>query len=212
MHNDYAGYRERYGQEKGGIFYEKDEETLSAATAVILATSLFAAGCGTQEAEQGGQTGTSAEAETTAASDLNSKTLDEIIEAAKEEGRVESVGMPDSWANWGLMWQGLADTYGLEHADADMSSAEELQMFATEGENGTKDIGDVGQAFGAQAVEEDLVQGYKTSYWDSVPDWAKGEDGKWMMAYTGSHHIPGKHGPDRGRSAHFMAGYPRGIL
>ena len=26
MHNDYAGYRERYGQEKGGIFYEKDEE------------------------------------------------------------------------------------------------------------------------------------------------------------------------------------------
>ena len=59
-------------------------------------------------------------------------------------------------------------------------------MFATEGENGTKDIGDVGQAFGAQAIEEDLVQGYKTSYWDSVPDWAKGEDGKWMIAYTGA--------------------------
>ena len=54
----------------------KMKKTLSAATAVILATSLFAAGCGTQEAEQGGQTGTSAEAETTAASDLNSKTLD----------------------------------------------------------------------------------------------------------------------------------------
>ena len=62
----------------------KMKKTLSAATAVILATSLFAAGCGTQEAEQGGQTGTSAEAETTAASDLNSKTLDEIIEAAKK--------------------------------------------------------------------------------------------------------------------------------
>ena len=152
----------------------KMKKTLSAATAVILATSLFAAGCGTQEAEQGGQTGTSAEAETTAASDLNSKTLDEIIEAAKEEGRVESVGMPDSWANWGLMWQGLADTYGLEHADADMSSAEELQMFATEGENGTKDIGDVGQAFGAQAVEEDLVQGYKTSYWGQRSGLGKG--------------------------------------
>ena len=67
-----------------------------------------------------------------------------------------------------------------------MYSAEELQMFATEGENSTKDIGDVGQAFGAQAVDEDLVQGYRTSYWDSVPDWAKGEDGKWMIAYTGA--------------------------
>lgn len=118
--------------------------------------------------------------------DLNSMSLDDIIAKAKEDGDVESVGMPDSWANWGLTWQDLNDKYGITHADSDMSSAEELQMFQTEGEKGTKDIGDVGQAFGAQAVEEDLVQGYKTSYWDSVPDWAKGEDGKWMIAYTGA--------------------------
>lgn len=118
--------------------------------------------------------------------DLNALTLDEITEKAKEEGHVESVGMPDTWANWGLSWTGLETEYGITHADSDMSSAEELQMFATEGENGTKDIGDVGQAFGAQAISEDLVQGYKTSYWDSVPDWAKGEDGKWMIAYTGA--------------------------
>lgn len=117
---------------------------------------------------------------------LNAKTLDEIIEAAKTEGKIESVGMPDNWANWGLTWQGLKDEYGIDHSDMDMSSAEELQMFATEGEKGTKDIGDVGQAFGPQALEQDLVQGYKTSYWDSVPDWAKGEDGKWMIAYTGA--------------------------
>lgn len=117
---------------------------------------------------------------------LNETSLEDIIAHAVEEGHVESVGMPDSWANWGDSWQGLEDEYGITHADSDMSSAEELQMFATEGENGTKDIGDVGQAFGAQAIEEDLVQGYKTSYWDSVPDWAKGEDGKWMIAYTGA--------------------------
>ena len=34
--------------------------------------------------------------------DLNSMTLDDITAKAKEEGDVESVGMPDSWANWGL--------------------------------------------------------------------------------------------------------------
>lgn len=94
--------------------------------------------------------------------------------------------MPDSWANWGLTWQDLKDEYAIDHADTDMSSSEELQMFKTEGENGTKDIGDVGFAFGQQAIDEDLVQGYKTSYWDSVPDWAKAEDGKWMVAYTGA--------------------------
>ena len=66
------------------------------------------------------------------AADLNSYTLDEIIEKAKEEGHVESVGMPDSWANWGDSWKGLTETYGIAHTDDDMSSAEELNMFAND--------------------------------------------------------------------------------
>ena len=106
------------------------------------------------------------------AADLNSYTLDEIIEKAKEEGHVESVGMPDSWANWGDSWKGLTETYGIAHTDDDMSSAEELNMFPNDS---TRDIGDVGLAFTQQAIDADLVQGYKTSYWDSVPDWAKGD-------------------------------------
>ena len=55
--------------------------------------------------------------------DLNSYTLDEIIAKAQEEGHVESVGMPDSWANWGDSWGGLKETYGSEHHDYDMSSS-----------------------------------------------------------------------------------------
>ena len=116
------------------------------------------------------------------AEDLNSYTLDEIIAKAKEEGHVESVGMPDSWANWGDSWKGLTETYGIEHHDDDMSSSEELSMFKNDA---TRDIGDIGTGFIQTALDEDLVQGYKTSYWDTVPEWAKGEDGKWMIAYTG---------------------------
>lgn len=115
--------------------------------------------------------------------DLNSYSLDEIIAKAKEEGHVESVGMPDSWANWGDSWKGLTETYGIIHTDEDMSSAEELSMFQNDS---TRDIGDIGLGFITQALENDLVQGYKTSNWDSVPEWAKGEDGKWMIAYTGA--------------------------
>ena len=63
-----------------------------------------------------------------------------------------------------------------------MSSAEELNMFASDP---TRAIGDVGIAFTEQAVKDGLVQSYKTSYWDSVPDWAKDSDGLWMVAYTG---------------------------
>ena len=114
--------------------------------------------------------------------ELDSYTLDEIITKAQEEGHVESVGMPDSWANWGDSWEGLTATYGIKHSDEDMSSAEELSMFMNDS---TRDIGDVGLAFTQQAIDNDLVQGYKTGNWDSVPDWAKSEDAKWMIAYTG---------------------------
>ena len=42
--------------------------------------------------------------------------LDEITEKAKEEGTVESVGMPDTWANWGLSWKALEEEYGINNA------------------------------------------------------------------------------------------------
>lgn len=115
--------------------------------------------------------------------DLNSLTLDEIIAKAKEEGDVQSVGMPDEWANWKATWNDLKDVYGITHGDVDMSSAEEISMFEVEKNAPTKDIGDVGVSFGPVAIEKDVVQSYKTSYWDQVPDWAKDSEGKWMCPY-----------------------------
>ena len=153
--------------------------------AVLLVLTMSA--CGSSSSDDTSSSGDSETASDTDSSgeDLNSKTLDEIIADAQEEGEVNSVGMPDEWADWASLWASLLDNYGIEHTDTDMSSSEELQMFATEGENATKDIGDIGYGFTAQAVEEDLVQAYQTSYWDSVPDWAKDDEGLWMVAYTG---------------------------
>lgn len=39
---------------------------------------------------------------------------------------------------------------------------------------------------GRVAVEKGVVQPYKTSYWDEVPDWAKDDEGNWMIAYLGT--------------------------
>lgn len=118
--------------------------------------------------------------------DLNNLSLDQVIEGAQKEGRVDSVGMPDTWANWGETWQGIKDTYGLEHTDTDMSSAEEIAIFESEKNQATKDIGDVGQAFGPVAEEKGVTAKYKTSYWDTIPDWAKDDDGDWIIAYYGT--------------------------
>ena len=67
-----------------------------------------------------------------------------------------------------------------------MSSAQEIAKFDAEKTNATADIGDVGHAFGPIAVQKGVVQPYKPSTWDQVPDWAKDKDGNWLLAYTGT--------------------------
>ena len=94
--------------------------------------------------------------------------------------------MPDTWANWVGTWDEIEAEYGIKQTDTDMSSAEELAKFESEGENGTADIGDVGINFGPLAEEKGLTLPYKTSYWDEIPDWAKDDDGNWLLSYTGT--------------------------
>jgi putative spermidine/putrescine transport system substrate-binding protein len=112
--------------------------------------------------------------------------LDSVISAAKKEGAVYSVGMPDSWANWKGTWADLGEVYGLKHQDTDMSSAQEIAKFSAEKTNATADIGDVGFAFARVAVKKGVTQAYKPTTWDSIPDWAKDKDGHWALAYTGT--------------------------
>ncbi|MGX4685467.1 ABC transporter substrate-binding protein [Vagococcus sp. JNUCC 83] len=131
-----------------------------------------------------GCSSSSTENNETAAKDDDS--LETIIEKAKKEGDVASVGMPDTWANWVGTWEDMKEEYGINHKDTDMSSAEELAKFESEGENGTADIGDVGISFGPLAVSKDLTLPYKTSYWDDIPKWAKDDEGHWLLSYTGT--------------------------
>jgi putative spermidine/putrescine transport system substrate-binding protein len=118
--------------------------------------------------------------------DLSSLTLEQIIAEAKKEGRIESVGMPDDWADWGSSWRAIAQKYGIQHFDTNMSSAEEIAIFKAEADSPTKDIGDVGHAFGKIAITENVAQGFKPSTWNSIPDWAKDPEGRWVISYTGT--------------------------
>ncbi|MFS2224073.1 ABC transporter substrate-binding protein [Pantoea sp. B65] len=109
-----------------------------------------------------------------------------LEKAAKSEGQVNSVGMPDSWANWKDTWNDISSKYGIKHSDTDMSSAQEIAKFAAEKSNASADIGDVGAAFGPIALQKGVTQPYKPSTWDQIPDWAKDKEGHWALAYTGT--------------------------
>ena len=113
-------------------------------------------------------------------------TLEEITTAAKAEGEVNSVGMPDAWANWVGTWKDINTKYGLKHVDTDMSSAEEIAKFKAEKENATADIGDIGYEFGTVAVAQGVTQPYKPTTWEEIPEWAKDKDGHWVIGYTGT--------------------------
>ena len=120
---------------------------------------------------------------TAMAADVDLKALEA---AARAEGAVNSVGMPDEWANWKGTWADLNKLYGLKHIDTDMSSAQEVAKFAAEKDNASADIGDVGAAFGPIAVAKGVTQPYKPTTWEQIPDWAKDKDGNWALAYTGT--------------------------
>lgn len=152
---------------------------LTSLTAMTLAATLLFAGCG-----GGGGGGTADDGGTKV--DLNAMTMDELIAGAKKEGRLETTGMPDDWANWGDSWKSYTEKYGIEHYDTDMASAETVAIFEAEKDSPTKDFGDVGQAYTLTAEAKDVLQGYKVSCWDSIPDWAKSPDGKWYVTYTGT--------------------------
>ncbi|AIR89876.1 ABC transporter substrate-binding protein [Pseudomonas cremoricolorata] len=117
------------------------------------------------------------------AADTDLKTLED---AARKEGVINSVGMPDAWANWKGTWNDLTQKYGLKHSDTDMSSAQEIAKFEAEKDNASADIGDVGAAFGPIALAKGVTQPYKPSTWEQIPTWAKDQDGHWALAYTGT--------------------------
>lgn len=148
------------------------------ASALALAMLLSLTACG------GGKSTSDSSADK--ALDLRTLSVDEIIAGAKQEGRVESVGMPDDWTHWDNSFQSIKDKYGIDHADVDMSSAEEVAIFVAEKDDPTKDIGDVGYSFTTTARDEDCIQPYTLSCWDSIPDWAKDPDGYWACSYSGN--------------------------
>lgn len=111
--------------------------------------------------------------------------VDALLQAAKAEGAVSSVGMPDTWANWVATWKDL-QALGIKTQDTDMSSAEEISKMQAEGEHATADIGDVSFEFGKFAQKKGITMPYKPSTWDQIPGWAKDKDGHWCLSYTGT--------------------------
>ncbi|MCY7418123.1 MAG: extracellular solute-binding protein [Chloroflexi bacterium] len=116
--------------------------------------------------------------------------MDELVAAAKAEGTLNVIALPRTWCNYGAAIDGFKAKYGLavNEISPDAGSGDELQAIIANKDNtgpAAPDVVDVGLAFGPKAVEQGLLQPYKVSTWDDIPDTVKDADGYWYGDYFG---------------------------
>jgi putative spermidine/putrescine transport system substrate-binding protein len=111
-----------------------------------------------------------------------------LVDAAKKEGALNVIALPDDWCNYKDMKAGFKTKYGITINDnnPDGGSGDEVDAIKnTKGQTGpsTPDVIDVGIAFGDQLKTEKLTQPYKVSTWDTIDPKLKDADGYWYGDY-----------------------------
>ncbi len=114
----------------------------------------------------------------------------ELIDAAKAEGTLTTIALPHDWCAYGGVIDGFKAKYGLavNELNPDAGSGDEVQAIKANKDNTgpqAPDVIDVGLAFGPAAKTDGLIQPYKVSTWDTIPDSAKDADGYWYGDYYG---------------------------
>ncbi|MBA4796989.1 MAG: ABC transporter substrate-binding protein [Rhizobiales bacterium] len=115
----------------------------------------------------------------------------ELIEAAKKEGMLTTIALPHDWCGYGAVIDAFKKKYPeitVNELNPDAGSADEVEAIKANKDNKgpqAPDVVDVGLAFGPQMKAEGLLQPYKVSTWDEIPDNIKDAEGYWYGDYYG---------------------------
>ncbi|HEY4608532.1 MAG TPA: ABC transporter substrate-binding protein, partial [Ilumatobacteraceae bacterium] len=169
-----------------------DSDSSSSATTAAPAAgpATTAGGAATTAAPAATTAGGSATTAAAAASGggLSAADLATLTDAAKKEGKVNLIALPDSWANYKENLADFKTKYSIAFnvANPDGSSSDEITAVTTLSGQGTQpDSVDVSPAFAQKGKEGGLFETFKPSTWDDIPDVLKDPDGQWVAAYYG---------------------------
>jgi putative spermidine/putrescine transport system substrate-binding protein len=112
--------------------------------------------------------------------------LTALIKAAKAEGKLNTITLPDNWANYGTQIKEFKAKYGITVNDAipEGSSAQEIQAIQSgRGSSTAPDVVDVGESFAV--ADADLFAPYKVATWSDIPAGNKAANGDWYNDYGG---------------------------
>ena len=114
--------------------------------------------------------------------------MNTLVANAKKEGKLEAIGIPPEWANYKEILGNYKSKFVTVQyqAEAEFSSAQELEVFSKSKAHPHGDIGDVGFKFGPQAVQQGLVTPYKHANWADIADNLKDPNGNWCTEYYGT--------------------------
>jgi putative spermidine/putrescine transport system substrate-binding protein len=121
---------------------------------------------------------------------VSADSMDELIAAAKKEGQLTTIALPHDWCGYGAVLQGFKDKYGIEinELNPDAGSSDEIEAIKANKDNKgpqAPDVIDVGFSYGPSAKAEGLIQPYKVSTWDTIPEDLKDPEGYWYGDYYG---------------------------
>ncbi|MDM4763405.1 ABC transporter substrate-binding protein [Galbitalea sp. SE-J8] len=155
----------------------------------ILATALALSACsGAGDSQNTGSTGAGSDVDAATATSAEAfGGLDALVAAAKAEGQLNVIALPDTWANYGEIKKKFEDTYGItvNSADPDVSSAEEIQAADNlRGQDTAPDVFDLGTA--VTLASTDYFAPYQVANWSEIPDGNKESTGLYVNDYTGA--------------------------
>ena len=104
--------------------------------------------------------------------------IDALIEAARAEGTLNTIGLPHDYCNYDGVIEGFKSKYGIEVNEiapdagpADGLEAIRLSQGSIDAQS--PDVVDIGMMLAPEAQAEGLLQRYQVESWDSIPDHAK---------------------------------------
>ena len=122
------------------------------------------------------------------ATEATADPMADLIAAAQAEGMLTTIALPHDWCNYGEVIETFESKYGLEINELDPNAGfgdeiEAIKANKDNPESQAPDVIDVGFAFGTSAKDHGLLQPYKVSTWDTIPDGVKDPDGYWYGDY-----------------------------
>lgn len=159
--------------------------TALVATALVLGGSLIS--CSSDSGGSGsGDAGSGSVDAATATSAKDFGGLEGLVKAAQDEGQLNVIALPDTWANYGKIIAAFEDKYDItvNSASPDASSAEEIQAAQNlKGQDTAPDVFDLGTAVALENL--DMFAPYQVETWADIPDSNKEATGLWVNNYSG---------------------------